>query len=243
MIQIFTLPLAANEVRSVALQGEYFELRNAQYPVDIELLDRSGGVVSMITQGMESDFVKPGKYETVRITNGANAQTVRYWYGSGDAGSRRFSGSVTGTVALDVATLAALESVDLNAATINQINRPQQTTGFWSDVSDLVSNTPLTVFAPGANLNGAILLDAQIGEFFPNGCNSCFLAKTTAPASVIDGEILLIGKLNSISSNAAVSGQLAKEQFIGPGLGLYYISQSTNVANAYSLRSARWKML
>lgn len=98
MIKIFKLTLAANEVREVSLQGEYFELRTAASAIDVELLDRSGGVVSLIEQAQESDYVRPGRYETVRITNGATAQAVQFWYGSGDAGSRRFSGSVSGTV-------------------------------------------------------------------------------------------------------------------------------------------------
>lgn len=95
MIQIFSIALAANEAREVAVTGEYFELRNAMYPVVlVELLDRSGSVISRLENPEQSDFVKPGRYETIRITNGATAQTVKHFYGSGDAGSRRTSGLV-----------------------------------------------------------------------------------------------------------------------------------------------------
>lgn len=98
---IFTLTLAANESREVAISGEYFELRNALSPIVlIELLDRSGGVIARLDNPEQSDFVRPGRYETIRITNGATAQTIKHFYGSGDAGSRRTSGTVTvlGTV-------------------------------------------------------------------------------------------------------------------------------------------------
>lgn len=96
MIQIFSLVLAANESREAAVSGEYFELRNAPEPIAlIELLDRSGSVISRLENPEQSDYVKPGRYETVRITNGPTAQTVRHFYGSGDAGSRRTSGLVT----------------------------------------------------------------------------------------------------------------------------------------------------
>lgn len=95
MIQLFSLILAANESREVALSGEYFELRNAINEVAlVELLDRSGGVLSRLQGLQQSDFVRPGKFETVRVTNGAAAQTLRFFIGSGDAGSRRFSGEV-----------------------------------------------------------------------------------------------------------------------------------------------------
>lgn len=95
MIEIFDLPLGANETREADISGEYFELRNALHPIAlIELLDRTGGVVSLLRNPEQSDFVRPGKYERIRITNGPTAQTVRHFYGSGDAGSRRTSGLV-----------------------------------------------------------------------------------------------------------------------------------------------------
>lgn len=100
-IGIFTLALGANEAREAAITGEYFELRNALYPVAlIELLDRTGSVIARLDNPEQSDFVRPGRYDTVRITNGATAQTVKHFYGTGDAGSRRTSGlvNVEGTV-------------------------------------------------------------------------------------------------------------------------------------------------
>lgn len=106
MIQIFTLTLAANESREVAVRGEYFELRNALFPIAlVELLDRSGGVIARLENPEQSDYVKPGTYETVRITNGATAQTIRHFYGSGDAGSRRTSGLVRIDGASDVSVI------------------------------------------------------------------------------------------------------------------------------------------
>ena len=94
MIEIFTINLAANESREVALSGEYFELRNAVSTIAlIELLDRSGGVVSRLANPEQSDYVRPGLFETVRVTNGPDAQIVKYFVGSGDAGSRRTSGT------------------------------------------------------------------------------------------------------------------------------------------------------
>lgn len=106
MISIFTLVLAVNESREVATSGEYFEVRNALFPVAlIELMDRTGTVVSLLQNPEQSDFVRPGPFETVRITNGATAQTVKYFVGSGDAGSRRTSGLVRIDGASDVSVI------------------------------------------------------------------------------------------------------------------------------------------
>lgn len=101
MIGIFTLVLEANESREVAVTGEYFELRNAPSALAlVELMDRTGGIIAKLDAPEQSDYVRPGLFETVRITNGATAQTIKYFYGTGDAGSRRFSGNVTGTVSI-----------------------------------------------------------------------------------------------------------------------------------------------
>lgn len=89
MIEIFKITFEANETREVAISGEYFEVRNANSPIDlVELCDRSGVVVSSLKNPDQSDFVRPGKFETLRVKNGATAQTCKFFIGSGDAGSR-----------------------------------------------------------------------------------------------------------------------------------------------------------
>lgn len=95
MIRLFPFNLAANESRTADVSGEYFEIRQSAYPVTVELLDAYGGVVSLMEDIQQSDFCKPGSFGKVRITNGAIAQKVVFWFGSGDAGSRRVSGDVS----------------------------------------------------------------------------------------------------------------------------------------------------
>lgn len=134
---IFTLTLAANESREVAISGEYFELRNALFPVVlIELLDRSGGVIARLDNPEQSDFVRPGRYETIRITNGATAQTVRHFFGSGDAGSRRTSGQVQvlGTVGVtgDVSVIDGEKSRTLAGGMYSGTPNSQAAAGLYS---------------------------------------------------------------------------------------------------------------
>lgn len=111
---IFTIDLAANESREVAVSGEYFEIRNALFPITlVELLDRSGGVIARLDNPEQSDFVRPGTYENIRITNGATAQKVKHFYGSGDAGSRRTSGLVRIDGASDVSIIDGAKNLTL----------------------------------------------------------------------------------------------------------------------------------
>ena len=93
MIEIFKINLDANESRELALAGEYFEVRNAVFSIElIEIMDKSGGMVSRLESPEESDFVKPGAFQLIRIKNGPVAQTCKFFVGTGDAGSRRPSG-------------------------------------------------------------------------------------------------------------------------------------------------------
>lgn len=144
MIEIFPLILTAGETREIALSGDYFELRNAVGVIPlIELIDRSGGVLSRV-QGMEqSDYIRPGRFETVRVTNGTTAQTVKFFIGTGDAGSRRFSGlvQVVGDVTVaDVRPLtmensgpAAITNVETALASFRLIRRSVRFTNLGPD--------------------------------------------------------------------------------------------------------------
>lgn len=155
---------------------------------------------------------------------------------------------LNGTVDLSATSLAALESVDLNAATQNALKRPEISTGSFSNTAALTANTPVTVFTPAANANGAIILSAgwQQGHA-SNMPGIVFLAKSSAPASISDGEV--IGCATSISASASVlfgCGVLPKEVQLPAGLGLYVISQdalSAAAATQPNLRYCRYKLL
>lgn len=238
-----TIILAANETREIALGGEYFEIRSALYPVNLELIDRAGGVVCLVSQALQSDYVRPGRYETVRITNGATAQTVDFWYGNGDAGSRRFSGNVTGTVELGATTLATVTTANMSSGSRDILRTPLSNNGSYNNTSGLASNTPLTLFTPAANVNGAILLSAQMSDG-AQASNQVygFIAKASAPLSVNDGDPVLVAGSNVIISGAAyLQESLGIPQFIPAGLGLYYIHNVLSAAT--STRTARWRLL
>lgn len=244
-MKIFKLILAANEVRGVDISGQYFELRKALYPVDVELLTKDGGIVSLLPSATESDYTREGVFQTVIITNGANPQTIEFWYGFGDAGSRRFSGNVSGTVDLSVATLAALESVDLNAASLANLKIPLKATNEFSQRSSVAANTAVEIIAPALNTAGIIILTAHLTEFKSAVGIACpvFQAKATPPVSVVDGSFVMAAKLN-VGINAVgywYDGQLIQPIFIAAGLGLYFISDY--ITDASSIRRATWRVL
>jgi hypothetical protein len=93
MIEIFTESFAAGETKTFMVQGEYIEILEAPYPVNVYMMDRSGAQLSTMRNAEASFFSRPGKYEVVQVQSNL-AQTVRIFIGSGDAGTRRTSGVV-----------------------------------------------------------------------------------------------------------------------------------------------------
>lgn len=238
-IEIISVPLGAGESRLFALSGNYFELIDAANPVDVILSDVNGAQRSRMVQGTASFYSRAVNFSVVQITS-ASAQTIRFAYGSGETGTRRSTGSVTisGAVALDAATLAALESVDLNLATVNSIRRPEAHTASSNVLAALAANTAEQVFAAATNVNGVTLLAAQVSDFAGASVSSpTLLAKATAPTSVTDGVPFLMANIVDTTSggNIVVEGSAFEKQFIPAGLGLYWIS---NVA--ISANGRRW---
>lgn len=94
MIEIIKAAFSAGEVKTFLIQGEYLEILEAAYPIDVAMMDRSGAQLSTMRNAEASYFSRPGKYEVIQVTS-EKAQTVRLFVGSGDAGTRRTSGDVS----------------------------------------------------------------------------------------------------------------------------------------------------
>jgi hypothetical protein len=95
MIEIIGGVWAAGETKTFTINGERLEILEAQYPVDVMLMDKSGAQLS-IMKGSEASFFSAPKegFQTVQISS-AQAQVIRVFIGSGDAGTRRISSSVS----------------------------------------------------------------------------------------------------------------------------------------------------
>jgi hypothetical protein len=105
--------------------------------------------------------------------------------------------------------------------------------------------TPLTIFTPAANTNGAIIWSAQLTDE-PGAATQIletFIAKTSAPTTVGDGEIILQSQHAAmVSGGRCFAASLAQPQRIAAGKGLYFISSVASLAGA-GLRSCRYTLL
>lgn len=234
-IEIVSVVMGAGESRLFAMSGEYFEIIDAATPIDVVLSDFNGAQSARMNQASASFYSKGVSFGVVQITSAA-AQTIRFAYGTGETGTRRATGSVTisGAVALDAATLLALEQINV---------RPEAATGFFSSMAALAVNTPETLFTPAANTNGAILLTAGFTSVELINFMAVFIAKNAAPAAVTDGEVIAQSTTPYSSSNGYSNLTLPSAQFIPAGKGLYFIANTALTASANDMRSARYRLL
>jgi len=245
MMEIRSLALAINEVREFACSAEYFEVRDMPFGlVLIEILDRSGGVISRLPVPAASDFVKPGKFETVRVTNGATAQTIRMFIGSGDAGSRRVSGtvSVSGTVAVSgnvsvidggkARTIAGQTGsvAPVKGAVIGENSRA----GIWNPVGSGKSIIVKRAYISSSVSQSIYLGRVSVAPVSLAAANSLLLngaafpgaALSAAESSVGFGTLSALGSFTLTTSPVAF--ELDEPVVIMPGYGLMFAANTVN---------------
>lgn len=94
MIEIISGTWTAGELKTFHINGEYIEVLDAQYPLDIMLMDKAGAQMSIMNNSEASFFSRPKEgFNTIQIKS-TQAQFIRIFVGSGDAGTRRISSTV-----------------------------------------------------------------------------------------------------------------------------------------------------
>lgn len=84
------------------------------------------------------------------------------------------------------------------------------------------ANAAVQIFAPAANTAGAVLWAASLVTSAGAAVAASILAKASAPASVIDGDVYLCAA--AAAANVAAAAELQNPVFIPAGLGLYHIN-------------------
>lgn len=238
-IELITVPFQAGESKLFAISGQYFELIDATNPIDVLLSDVNGAQRGVM-RGAEASFnLKNTDFATVQLTS-STTQTIRFAYGSGEAGTRRAAGavSIVGTVPVS----GPLTDAQLRASQVpvSIVDRP---TNHWRQMAATAANTAINVFTAAANANGAIVVAAQLGDVANTNNVLALIASGSAPANVADGEPILCSLPTSFNTGPSVSfaGSLTVPQYIAPGAGLWFITSAA--ASANYLRFARWRFL
>lgn len=121
--------------------------------------------------------------------------------------------------------------------------RPELATASWASTATFAANTAVTIFTPAANVNGAIILAAYANDAASTNPNIALIARSSAPASITDSDVLCQSLTDGFNTGSNVSANLRLQEpvRIASGLGLYIISSVAGTAGM--LKSARWRML
>lgn len=232
--------LKVGEQYDYPIQGDSVRVTAANVPIYFKTAD--GNLDFYLLAGEKADFTGQDFLTLIIYHLDAADQTVVLSFGhNANIGSATVSGSVTisNAVALDAPTLAALESVDLNAAT-RDLLRFESYGSSYKSTTALAANTPDTVFTAAANTNGAILHYASALSYNASGGVNAFIAKATAPTSIIDGDVIanpcmVQGGVSVINMTRAIK--------IPAGKGLYFIYNLAESGTSLENRSALYTLL
>lgn len=238
-LEIISAPMIAGEPRTFYLSGEYFELIDAPGgSVDVVLSDEYGSQRGLMRQAEASFYLKATPFKVVQLTS-PTTQVIRFGYGSGEGGTRRAAGavSIVGTVAVSgPLTDAQLRAAPVPARTVEAAGAS------WINGGTFSGFQALTIFAAGANTNGAIILHMESQDAPAGYVLQTFVAKATAPATVTDGEVLAQSTVIAVAGSTIFSGIKRENPVrIPAGLGLYFVSNAAGVGGM--LRNCRYILL
>lgn len=209
--QTYDFTLTAGGSQVLNVEGSFYRIQSATGNVEVR---RDGGSVLgplTVGQGERAEF----RRLTLRdLSGGANSGRILV---------------ADGSFIDDTVIIAAPVAV-----------RPEAANGNQKFSGALVANTPETMFTPGANVNGAVVLTANFSVFMAAGSGAVFLAKNAAPTTNVDGEIILTASALSTGANNCEAAALPQAVFVPAGLGLYFIC---GAAIASGVRAARWRLL
>lgn len=227
---------SAGQTREFFGGGDFFRLLETVAEITVEFFWQGREVAEAIgVQAGYAEYFRDRRFDRIRIYS-ATAQDIKWVTREGsDVRYDRGAASITG-------------SVDLNAATIQELLKPMAGDGAYANATALAINTAVAIVAPGTNTNGMTVTGAHL-QGYSQGAGlkmDAFIYHTAAPASAAPatqaaGTVILA---NAIAAGGVADQyaqkELANEVFVPAGNGLYYYSGAAVWAHAS--RAIRWKL-
>lgn len=230
----YDFTLSAGGSQAILAGGEYFRILSSTGALDVTVEGK--GTMPDLLAGQA---IKGLPFSRLVLRDKSGAPNTGFIL---VASSEFVDNRMFGTFDLSSATLAALESVDLNAATKTALKTANSYGTAWTDVSTMAANTPVTVFTPAANANGAVVSKLFALDQYSSNQRMTFIAKGSAPISTVDGDVLAQGIWGAaITGNLFLNINVIQEFVIPGGLGLYFISSGAGVPGMQ--RSANYRLL
>ena len=218
-----TVKLLAGAPDDFPADGNYLRISKALYPVIVEV---GGNDVYKLEPGQDVTYPVDEGFTRIRVTTTAPIEDIV----TITIGNNVKVGSVV--IAGQVSIAGNLAGI---GSTVKTIDDGSDYGATWASATPMSGNTPVTIIAPAANLNGALVI-ASAFYCYVNGSTAytSLIAKNSAPTTNVNGDVLAVS--NKVEAGGYFSsGQLAKPIKIPAGMGLYMISnlnQTTFMANA-----------
>lgn len=216
--------LAANTAAELRFAGNALYIDKASDVGNASIIFQDDSRLKPARVYVEPGFIARVPWTRLMIENAAQAgKVLRIFYGVDVDFVPGTSAGVNITGVVDV----ALQPYSYGAS--------------YRSINAQAANTPETVFSGAANLNGAIVHELSFAHFNATALPiPAYLAKTSAPTTVIDGDGILSADSIFQGPNISCSGRLRAPVLIPPGKGLYYIS---DVAEVSCSRSCLYTLL
>jgi hypothetical protein len=217
----------ANSAVQLRLTGNSFYIDQAPdvgnaYVVFEGVQDNTGPLIRPAIY-VQPGFVSRVPFANLWIANAAQAgKVLRIIYGT------------------DIDFLPSLNGQISISGSVNSTPYGYSYGGSYESITALAANTPDTVFAAGANTNGAIIWTASAAGRNAS-TQAALIAKTSAPATVIDGDVLTrqAGVPGFAAGDYAIT--LNDPVFVAAGKGAYFIATGADTICAG--RSALYTLL
>ncbi|WP_454902726.1 hypothetical protein [Variovorax gossypii] len=235
MIEIIDGTWAAGETKTFHINGEYLELLDALYQCDVYLMDKSGAQLSIMRKCEVSFFSKPtGGFNSLQIYS-AQAQYIRFFVGSGDAGTRRISSTVQvvdGGLRRTLAGSAFMGAV-YKAPVASQYSRVQ----LWNPAGsgkNLILKSTTAGSATAQALKGAFYNTAfgtlvATPSKLNGGAPGAAMFGTDAGAATLFPSMTAVSDYVFAAASLSSFRILQEPLLIGPGKGYVMETSTTNV--------------
>lgn len=217
--------LKAGEQYDFPLHGDSVRVTSAA--VDVYFKTSDGALDFYLKAGEKADF-SGHDFLTLIVyhLDGADQKVILSIGQDAEIGSATVSGnvSITGTPSV------IISGNSRNAPLYVENGIASYGASFSSNLA-LAANTPETIFSPASNVNGAVLHSAGFAVFTAAALSANILAKTSAPTTPFDGDVVVTPNYDVASSIRVSKGILNNPIKIAAGKGLYFISNAAVTLN------------
>lgn len=182
---------------------------------------------------IQANFALNAVFKQIKLSWSAQvSKKIRLMYSTGERVIPTSSG-------VSAVTISGTPTVQLS----NGIKDPEQYNLSFKQYTACAALTPETILAPASNTNGAYLLRAKANSYSSgSSLQTAFIAKSSAPTSMTDGDVLDSSLWVTETGWTAVN-EINTPIFVPSGIGIYFLTNVAISAGPNSFRSALIKKL